>query len=94
MIANNRYKQVKRWCDGKTDSTQTIVHAKVKEGRFNIGPSKQETLERRRHDVEIASGATFFHDSTPPFVLGCLHDKQSTKTFEKNGKGTVVEANY
>ena len=31
----------------KTDSQQTTVHAKVKEGRFNIGPSEQETLGRR-----------------------------------------------
>ena len=38
------------------------MHAKVKEGRFNIGPSEQETLGRRWHDVELASGATFFHD--------------------------------
>ena len=85
--------RLKRWCDGKTDSTQTTVHGKVKEGRFNIGPSEQETLGRRWHDVELASGATFFHNSTPPLCFGLFARQTVHQNVEKNGKGTVVEAN-
>ena len=55
-----------RWWQSRQSTTQQTTLQRMprlrKPERFNIGPSKQETLGRRWHDVELASGVTLFHD--------------------------------